>query len=230
MRNDERDHPERYKFLVDPTVKRKGRGGPVPSGDPRRCRSANSVGLQCGRWALRGAYFCKRHGGYRRLGMSKLPNYLASKAGPTLRKKLEEFGKMSDDERMSLSAEIDAVRALAEKCMSEYSEIVIDGRDDHLYPDAKDLGDLKRHKEDAAKKLRDALREVSGFAIAKAKVDNLRKNNMPVENAEWLTYNIMKLIHEVIEPVNEKLAHDFAKKIETIRLTDSPNEKIIKIS
>lgn len=214
-----------YRFPVDPNVKYGGRGaGAPPSGHPRRCQSTNRLGLQCGHWALRGMRHCKLHGGHPKRALKKLPNYLGRKAGPKLKERLEAMSEMSEEERKTLTDEIDFLRTQAEDAVELYSKAML------LEPNGKlSEADVVAVKCQAAEAMRNCLSSVKDFVSTQVKMDSLRKDRMPIENAAWIVYQVLRIIHEEVEPIDLKLAKRVAKRIENIGTEDVVTGTVVSI-
>lgn len=109
--------PNPHGWKLDPSVKKTSRTGPIPEGHLRRCRALiRKYNRQCGRWALKGGYYCKRHRGgakvraKRRHSMAR--NRYTQFMSKTLSEVLEGMATNGDPLNiMDLSDEIEIARA-----------------------------------------------------------------------------------------------------------------------
>ena len=150
-------------------------------------------------------------------------SYYSKHVGPTLRKKLEELAKQSDDERYSLQGETDAVRMTAVQSMKVFDKICVEG--------ALDKGGKPNldARTSAAMAMRESMQAVADMLAKATKIDMLRGDRIPIENAKWLSQCIMRMIHDVVAPKNKRLAKILLKKIEELCIQEGnmPTKNVV---
>lgn len=225
--------PKRFKkkeWFKDYSVKRTG-GGPPPPNHPRRCQARNSLGLQCGRWALRGRDYCAMHGGRTPLSRKKLANYYSKHAGRSLKSLLEEVASQPDDERLSLAEEIDVARINTARALQFFEKIVLnedfrdkDGNQVEIGPEK-----MLQLKSTCSNAVKQGLDQVASLVQAMAKVEALKQDKISVHNIKWIVARIMRLIEEEVEPVNSECAKRLCNRISDLKLLegDSTNAKVV---
>lgn len=149
--------------------------------------------------------------------------YYSKHAGPTLKRKLEELAKQTDDQRFSLAEETDVVRLTAAQSMKVFDKICVDGALDKN-------GKLNLEaRATATMAMRASMGAVADILTKAAKIDALRADKMPIENAKWLSERIMRMIYEVVEPKDKRLARKLLKKIEELCILEGnvPSRNVV---
>lgn len=217
-------NPKKTRFRIDPSVKRgQSQGGSAPDGHARRCQGRAKHGGQCGRWALRTRNYCAKHGGRLPLATKKMPGFYSKHVGPKLRDKLEELAKQPDSERYSLTGETDAVRLTAIQAMKVFDKVCVDGA---LDKDGKPNLDARAT---ATMAMRDSMEAVADMLAKATKIDMLRADKIPIGNAKWLAERVMRMIHDLVEPKDKKLAKKLLKHIEELCILEGqiPSKNIV---
>ena len=152
-----------------------------------------------------------------------MPGFYSKHVGPTLKKKLEELANLTDDERYSLNEEADAVRLTAVESMKVFDVVCIQGKLD------KDGKPNLESRQMATQAMRDSMDAVADIISKSAKIDALRADKMPIENAKWLAERIMRIVHDVIEPKDKRLAKKVLKKIEELCILEGqiPSKNVV---
>jgi len=221
----------RKNWWKDPSVAKIKSGGGPPPNHPRRCQAPNFFGDQCGRWALTGVDYCSRHGGRNPRAKKQLANYYSKHAGTKLSTLLKEIAEQSDDERLSLTEEIDVARINAARVLLLFEKIVIeenftdkDGRPLDISPEK-----MLKLKSSCAVAVRDSLDQVSALVQAMAKVEVLKRDKISVHNIKWAVDRIMRLIEEEVTPMNSECAKRLCERIANMKLleSDSSNPNVV---
>lgn len=223
---------QNYKksWIKDPSVKKHGPGGGPPPNHVRRCQARNSLGLQCGRWALRGRDYCQRHGGRNHNARKVLGNYYSIHAGKKLSELLSELSTQTDDERLCLAEEVDVARLNTSRVLNIFEKIVINRDFTDKDGNSIDISEDRKLKliSTCAHAVKDSLDQVSGLVQAMAKVEALKADKISVHNIKWVADRVMRLIEEEVAPVDNDVAKRLCNKISEMRLFDS-EEKTPKV-
>lgn len=201
----------RERFPVDPTVKGKI-GGSAPAGHPRRCQGINNFGVQCNQYATIGRRFCRFHGGKSPLLAKQNMGRYAKSVSKPLAEKLRELAGEGPDERADLSDEVDASRLIVERSLKIYDLVVVQGRinkTEDSTPEQKAL---------AINGLRSALDSTASLVEKLARVNNMMKDKVTVDQIGFVVAQIGKALEEEVE--DPKIRERVLSKIKSIQIPE----------
>jgi len=217
-----------WNWPKDPSVKIDlTRPGAPPDGHVRRCQARNEFltkqegkNIQCGRWARRERNYCGRHGGsHGRYKMTYGRRLWYSKhAGASLRERLAEMRNAPPEDRISLDAEIDLARVLAEESVKIFDKVCIEG----------DTGTMKGHERalmqaKATGACREALAFVASVVDKAAKVRASSDYTVDVEHIDYIIHQVQMIIERFVIPLKngKDLCDKIAVAMKDIKLPDT---------
>lgn len=197
-----------------------------PDGHVRRCQGRNEYltrlrgeNVQCGRWALRGLDYCRRHGSTRKRHTPKaVANWYSKYAGPLLRDKLEEMRAAPPDQRVALESEIDMARVLAAQTIACFDKICVQGE-----VGSADETTAQLMRAQATVAARDAMSFVAGIVDKAARVRSLSEGTIDLELVNYIIVQVQKIIEQRIVPLPNgvKLCNQIVEDMKGIAL---PNQ------
>lgn len=190
-------------------------------GNPYRCqgttRNGRHAGEQCWFWSMRGTRWCKVHGGKscKNRASVKVSKFYSRRAGPELRKVLEEQASSSPDERMSLLEEVDLMRMLALENVQMFEAICIENRKGT--DGAEPSNELKAMVTSSCRR---ALEAVTETVLKAAKTRSLNEAVVDVQQIDYIVAQILAAIETRVKPVDELLYDQLSEDLKKIRLPE----------
>lgn len=218
--------PIDHGWLNDPNVRRKGHGGRVPEGHVRRCQGINHYlterngkPTQCGRWAIIGRRYCKRHGGAERRRKPGVAarRWYSKHAGAALQAKLDEMRNAPPDERISLESEIDMARVLALQSVAIFDKVCVQGE-----TGTADAETARTMNAQATIACRDAMSFVAGIIDKAARVRASSSGTVDLELMGYLVHQVQAVIERHIVPLEggHALCDKITADLNAIKLPD----------
>ncbi len=163
--------------------------------------------MQCGRWAVTGRRYCKRHNGaHPQFHRTCMAGYYSVNAGPALKAKLEELAQSSPGDRMSLKEEVDFVRMLALEAVALFDAALV----------STDDGTKAR----AAACARGAMESVAGMVEKAARVRSVAQDTIDLEQVDYIVAQVVQIIERRVARVNKELADEIMADIADIKMPD----------
>jgi len=195
------------------------KGGAPPPNHSRRCQSHNREKVQCGRWALKGREFCKRHGGKTPLFLPGLMGkFYSQHAGPKLRELMEKAAA-AGDERLLLDEEIDFSRTLALRSIQLFETACLDETES-----AKTSVDLKAA---AIAGARNAMSHIADLVMKAAKIRALDANSAIAPALDFVVQQVVKAVEDEVAVTDPILAKRLTDRLRDIRLPENTNAVIV---
>lgn len=152
-----------------------------PEGHPRRCQGINRRRRdQCRKWALHGRNFCKTHRGtikpYKDMG-----GFFSKHAGDALKRRLAAVAQ-SEQERLSLSEEVDVARLVALDSMQLW--------------EAAQQSDNPATRGQACELVRQSIDHITETVKRAATVRQLVGANVAVEDVGYVVAQVQKILND----------------------------------
>jgi hypothetical protein len=156
-----------------------------------------------------------------------MANYYAKHLGPKFKDLLAELALDSDEERMSLRDEVDAIMLTAREAACIYEQVCVEGKLDKK--DDAGVVHVNHEARAAAKKaFENALASVKDFKETWAKTEVLRKDKISVNNLNWWISSVLKLVNDIYGFDIEKVKQ-FEDGIHAIRMLDDGKKPKVTI-
>lgn len=157
-----------------------------------------------------------------------MSNYYAKHLGPKFKDLLAELAEESDEERMSLRDEVDAIMLTAREAACIYEQVCVEGKLDKR-DDAGVVHPNHEARAAAKKAFENALSSVKDFKETWAKTEVLRKDKISVNNLQWWIANVLKIVNKVYGFDHEKVKQ-FEAEIDAIKMLDDGKKPKVVIT
>lgn len=192
-----------------------------PDTHPKFCKADLGGGRQCKAWALRGAKYCKFHGGYkggRNFVDKSMPRIYRRHMTQSLHAAVQEQMAVSPAEQLQLFEELALMREVAQQSVRLYgaaSEALERAEAEGLEePKRKKLEELTMS---AGMVLQDQMRSVSDICDRAARIDAQVKDKISVHTLHHFVDQIVMIAYKSFGELGEDspLVKDFVQRIRT---------------